>query len=133
MFGLIVNVLAAEPSHGNDMDDAGHGPNLVAVVDRQEVGERDFVARHDAERGIRGSLIDIETAPNAQHDAEQKQGERDAGDSQEAAALVAEGGLGDETGEGHGADEDILPRGKSGQRVEVRGQKSISDFSPTTE
>ena len=65
------------------------------------------MTRHDAKGGVRRSLVNVEAAPDAEHDAEQEQRKRDAGDRQETAPLVAKGGLGDETCEGHG-DENSL-------------------------
>jgi hypothetical protein len=99
---LIVLIRATEVGHGNYMHDAGNGANLVAIVNGKEVGERDLVTRHDAKGGIRGPLVDVKGAPDAEHDAEQEERKRDAGHRQQTAALVAKGGLGDEMREGHG-------------------------------
>ncbi len=102
VFGLVVFIFPAEPCHGDDVHDAGDGADLVAIVDGKKVGERNLVPRHDAKSGIRGALVDVKTAPDTQHDAQQEQGKRNAGDRQDAAPLVAKGGLGDKAGEGHG-------------------------------
>jgi hypothetical protein len=91
------------------MHDTGNGADLVSIVDGNEVGKRDLVTGHDAKGGVRGSLVDIEAAPDTEHDAEQEERESDAGDRQQTAALVAKGGLGDEMREGHG-DGNILHR-----------------------
>lgn len=74
---------------------------------------------HDAERGVRGSRVDVEAAPDAQHDAEQEQRERDAGNGQQTAPLIAKCGFCDEGGEGHG-DEEILHRRGAGFEILAR-------------
>src|SRR6266404_6777757 len=102
VFRLVVLILAAEPGHGDDVHDARNSADLFPIIDGNEVGERDLVTRHDAKRGVRGSPVDVEAAPDAEHDTEQEERKRDAGHRQHTAALVAKGGLGDETGEGHG-------------------------------
>src|ERR1700678_4025470 len=94
---LVVFILTPEPGHRYDMHDTGNRANLVAIVNRKEVGERDLVSGHDAKRRVRRSLIDVEAAPDAEHDAEQEKGKGDAGDCQNAASLIAKSGLGDET------------------------------------
>ena len=101
VFRFVVFVLAAKPGHGDHVDNARHGTHFVAIVDGKEVGERDLVPGHDAQCGIGSALVNVKAAPDGQHDAEQEQGERDAGNRQQAAAFVAEGGLGDKAGEGH--------------------------------
>jgi len=60
------------------------------------------VARHDAQGGVGSSLIDVEAAPDAEHDAEQEKRKSDTGDREETTALVAKRGLCDEGREGHG-------------------------------
>src|SRR5208283_546418 len=126
---LVVDVCAAEPGHGNDVRDPGNDADLFTIINRKKVGERDLVARHDAKRGIGGSFVDVEAAPEAQHDAEQKQRERDAGDGEQAAAFVAEGGFGDEGREGHGEVIGIsylAGREVRGERSDCRGEALIS-------
>jgi hypothetical protein len=91
------------------MRDAGNGADLVPIINGNEVGERDLVTRHDAKGGVRRSLVDVEAAPDAEHDAEQEERKRDAGHGQHTAPLVAKGGLGNEMREGHG-DGNILHR-----------------------
>src|SRR6202140_4086708 len=110
IFRFIVLILAAEPGHGDDVHDAGNGADLVPIIDGNEVGKRDLVTGHDAKGGVRGSLVDVEAAPNAEHDAEQEERKRDAGDREQTAALVAKGGLGDEMREGHGDRKYFTPR-----------------------
>src|SRR5208283_5615275 len=107
--GFVVNVGAPEPSHGSDVDDAGNGANLVAIIDGKKIGERDLMTSDDAQRGGGGSLVDVEAAPDAEHDAEQEERKGDAGNRQQTAPLVAKCGLGDEAGESHG-DNNILQR-----------------------
>src|SRR5208337_2601911 len=86
--------------------------------DGKEVGERDLVPRHDAQSGVGGSLVDVETAPEAEHDAEQEQRKGDAGDRQQTTPLVAKGRLGDEAGDRHGSNNilhrDFLPAVETG-------------------
>jgi len=74
--------------------DAGNSADLFPIIDGKEVGKRDLVTRHDAKRGVRRSLVDVEAPPDTEHDAEQEEGKRDAGNRQQTAALVAKGGLG---------------------------------------
>src|ERR1700730_4336171 len=122
VFRLVVLILAAEPGHGDDVHDSGNRADLFPIVDGKEVGKRDLVTGHDAKRGVRRSLVDIEAAPDAKHDAEQEERESDAGDRQQTAPLVAKGGLGDETGEGHGSD-NILHGGTQSRRRTTRLSK----------
>src|SRR5208282_2457631 len=58
--GFVVNVGAPEPSHGSDVDDAGNGANLVAIIDGKKIGERDLMTSDDAQGGIGCSLVDVE-------------------------------------------------------------------------
>ena len=110
IFRLVVFICAAEPGHRDDMHDAGNGADLVAIVDGKEVGQRHLVPGHDAKRGIRRPLVDVEAAPDAQHDGEQEQREGDAGDRQQTAPLVAKRGLGDEGRDRHGERRYFTPR-----------------------
>src|SRR5712692_7976827 len=104
VFRFVVLILATEPSHRDDMHDPGNRANLVAIINGKEVRERYLVTGHDAKRGVRRSLVDVEAAPDAEHDAEQEQRKSDAGDRQQTAPLVAKRGFGDEAGDGHGSD-----------------------------
>jgi len=49
VFGFIVDVFAAEPCHWNDMRDSGDRADFAAIVSGQEVGQRNAMARHDAQ------------------------------------------------------------------------------------
>ena len=91
IFRLVILIGSPKPGHRDDMNHAGNAPDLVTIVNRKKVRQRDLVPRHNAQRGVRRSFIDIKTAPDAKHDTEQKQRERNADDRQQTSALVAKG------------------------------------------
>src|SRR3984885_12489717 len=98
---LAVDVCSAKPGHWHDVYYARNRANLLAIINRKKICQRNFVARHDAERRIGRALVDIKTPPYAEHDAKKKQRECNTRDGQQTAPLVTEGGLRDEEGESH--------------------------------
>jgi len=63
-----------EPGATDYVYDSRYAADLVAIVNGQKICKRHLVAGHDAESGVRCALVDVETAPQGQHDTKQQQG-----------------------------------------------------------
>src|SRR6267143_2062274 len=79
----------------------GNRAKLFPLVTGQKESERNAVPSHDATRGVRSTLVDVEASPHGHHDGQKQQGERDAQRAESTAPFVAESILSDQMGERH--------------------------------
>ena len=86
---LRILVSAAEPVADQDFAHAGNLADAIAVGFRQRLGERDLVARHQAQRLLGRGIAQIERVVNRDHHTQQAHGHRDAGDGQERPPAIA--------------------------------------------
>ena len=93
MFRLVVHVLPAKPLLVYHFLYVGDGLNLLPVIAGQIEDQRHFVAHDQALRRLFGGLAVIKAPPDGDQEGEQQERPSNAQDSQDAAALVAEGVL----------------------------------------
>src|SRR5580698_8442709 len=77
------------------------------------------MARHQPAGRLCTALLNIEAAPHRYHEGQQQQGNSDAQHREDAAAFVAEGVLGDKSGQSHIRNP-----------VELQGRHSVLDCGP---